>query len=253
MRRWLVLVGMLTLVGGCVTETTGGLPAPAPPQERVQAHLDLARGYLAQRDWNRARQPLEKALEIDPRSAEALTLMAVLYQSEGEPDLAEQYYRSALRFHPSHPQALNNFGTFLYGQGRFEEALKPLRKLVTDPTYPARAQAYENLGLTELRVGNREAAREAFLRALSLNSIQPRSSLELADLAFQDGELSTAKTYYEAFRSQARQTPRSLCLGVTLARAEGDSDSAASYALALSNLYPKSPEARTCVDGAGPR
>lgn len=250
MSRWIVLLGFCLLLAGCVTESTGGLPPPAPASERVQAHLDLARGYLAQGDWARARAPLEKALEIDPRSADALVLMAVLYQSEGEGPLAEEYYRRALRYNPSHAQALNNYGTFLYGQGRYADAVDPLRKLVQDPAYPARAQAYENLGMAELRVGNRDAGREAFLRSLSLNAGQPRANLELAALASEDGDLSAAERYYDAFRSQARQTPRSLCLGVSLARAGGDSDAAASYALALHNLYPDSPEARSCAAGA---
>ena len=87
------------------------------------------------------------------------------------------------------------------------------------------------------------------MRSLSLGAVQPRSSLELADMFFQDGDLSAAKGYYDAFRSQARQTPRSLCLGVSLARAEGDNDGAESYALALYNLYPDSPEARSCRNG----
>ena len=46
--------------------------------------------------------------------------------------------------------------------------------------------------------------------------------------------------------TQARQTPRSLCLGMKLAAKTGDSDSVASYALALNNLFPDSPEAAGC-------
>jgi len=239
---WLVL-------GGCVTESTGGLPDPAPKSERVQAHLDLARGYLGQGDTDRARTPLENALKIDPNSADALVLMAVLHQREGDTVLAEDSYKKALRHQPSHPQALNNYSTLLYSEGRYQEALKPLRRLVQDPEYPARAQAYENLGLTELKLNHREEAREAFERSLSLSFVQPRSSLELADLAFQDGEVAAAQGYFDDFRVQARQTPRSLCLGIELARAEGDSNQAASYAMALKNLYPNSLEAQRCGGG----
>ncbi len=249
MTRWSWLLAVWLLLGGCITESTGGMPDPAPKPERVQAHLDLARGYLAQGDTDRARSPLETALKIDPKSADALVLMAVLYQREGDATLAEDSYKKALRYHPSHPQALNNYATFLYSQERYEEAVEPLRKLVRNPDYPARAQAYENLGLTELKVGHREPAREAFLRSLSLSNDQPRSSLELADLAFQDGEVEAAQAYFDAFRVQARQTPRSLCLGIELARAEGDSNQAASYAMALKNLYPNSLEAQRCSGG----
>lgn len=238
----LLLLGALT---GCVTETTER--APAPKDVQLQAHLDLARGYLENRDFNRAREPLERALDIDPRSAEAATLMGVLYQSQNEPELAERYYRQALRNDPSFAMALNNYGTFLYGRGRFEDALDPLRRLCQDPDYRDRARAYLSLGLTELKVGNEDRARSAFERSLSFNTVLPRSALELAFLDFQDGDYAEANRYYGMFRERARQSPRSLCLGIDLARQAGNDDQRASYEIALKNLYPDSTEARSCL------
>ena len=137
------LIGLLwvVLVGGCVTETTGNLPEPATLNERVQAQLDLARGYLENRDFTRARSPLNRALEIDPRSVEANVLMGVLSQAESDPELAEQHFKSALRLEPDNAQALNNYASFLYAQQRYSEAVERLRKLVRDPDYRARSQA----------------------------------------------------------------------------------------------------------------
>lgn len=247
MIRGLCAAVWLAVLAGCVTTSTGGLPERATPDVRVGAHLDLARGYLEQRQWNRAREPLERALEINPRSTEALVLMAVLSENEGEPELADRYYRSALRSNPRHAQALNNYGTFLFAQGRHSEALVPLRTLVRDPAYRARAQAFENLGLAELAVGNRSEAKAAFERSLSLNAAQPQSLLELADFALQDGEIRAATDYFDGYRSLARQTSRSLCLGIRLAAATGNSDQQASYSIALRNLFPSSAEARSCA------
>lgn len=230
---------------GCVTETTER--APAPKDVQLQAHLDLARGYLENRDFGRAREPLERALEIDPRSAEAATLMGVLYQAQNEPELAERYYRQALRNDPAFAMALNNYGTFLYGRGRFEDALDPLRRLSRDPDYRDRPRAYLSLGLTELKVGNKDRARDAFERSLSFNTVLPRSALELAYLNFEDGDYAEANRYYGMFRDRARQSPRSLCLGIDLARQSGNDDQRASYEIALKNLYPDSTEARSCL------
>lgn len=242
------VVGLLAalLLAGCVTETTN-TRQPAPKSVQLQARLDLARGYLEQREFSRALDPLERALEIDPRSAEAHTLMAVVYQAQGEVNLAEEHYRQALRYEPSSAMALNNFGTFLYAQGRFEDALDPLRRLVQDPNYRERAVAYQNLGLTELKVGNRERAREAFERALSFNVVLPRSGLELAQIHYEAGEYQEASRYFDLFRERARQTPRSLCLGLRLAQRAGEEDRQASYELALKNLFPDSAEAKRCL------
>jgi type IV pilus assembly protein PilF len=243
------VVGLLVgvLLTGCVTETTG-TRSPAPREMQLRAQLDLARGYLEQREWARAREPLTRALEIDPRSAEAFTLMAVSYQGQREHELAEQYYRRALRVDPRNARALNNYGAFLFAEGRFREALEPLRTLVRDPSYPDRARAYESLGLTELQVGNSERAREAFERALSIDPQMPRSILELAAIAYGAGDLPRAGRHYDAFRATARQTSASLCLGLRLARAAGDDDQVASHELALRNLFPDSAEARACLN-----
>jgi type IV pilus assembly protein PilF len=235
------------LLAGCVTETTG-TRAPAPREVQLRAQLDLARGYLEQREWARAREPLSRALQIDPRSAEALTLIAVSYQGQQENELAEQHYRRALRADPRHARALNNYGAFLFAQGRYREALEPLRTLVRDPSYPDRARAYESLGLTERHVGNTERAREAFERALSIDPHMPRSTLELAGIAYRAGDLPGARRFYDTFRATAQQTPASLCLGLRLARAVGDVDQVASHELALRNLFPDSVEAQTCLN-----
>jgi len=246
MRLLLALVLTVSLPVACVTESTG--PSPAADAQRVQAQLDLARGYMEENNFGQARRPLNRALEIDPRNVEAHVLLGVVNQAEGDQDLAEASFRDALRVSPDDPQALNNYASFLYGQGRYDEAVKPLRRLVQNPSYPARAQAYENLGIAELRMGERDRAREAFRRALSLNLRQPRSSLELAMLAFEDGEYRQAQRFYDEFRALARQNARSLCLGLRLGRALDNADQVASYEMALRNLYADSPDAQQCVE-----
>jgi len=249
MNRWakFSLVAVLITLVGCVTESTGGLPDPAPPASRVIAQLDLARGYLEQGNMERARSSLNKALEIDDRSVEAHVLLAVLNAAESEWGIAERHFKTALSIDPNDAMALNNYGSFLFSRGRYEESVRYLSLLVQNTDYRARSQAYENLGLAQLKVDEKEAARDSFNRALQLSFSQPQSSLELAQLAYDDGDIERAGGHFDAFRAQAQQNARSLCLGMKIAQAQRDSDRMASYALALHNLFPDSPEASECV------
>jgi len=225
---------------GCVTEVSGGLPKPAPQGERVEAQLDLARGYLARRDFDRARGPLERALEIDPDHVEALVLSAVFYQAEKEYELTERYYRRALSIEPDNAQALNNYGSFLYARKRYEDAVVPLSELVKDTSYRARGQAFENLGLALLRVNDVQAAEDAFNRSIDLGLRQPQSSLELAHIAFERQDYPIASRRLTEYKTYAsRPSARGLCLELKLATATGDSNRMASASLALNNLYPK--------------
>ncbi len=244
--RWLLIAALAAMVGGCITTEEGGLPEPAPDDERVQAQLDLARGYQGNRDWGRARGPLQKALEINPRSADAHVLQSILYQAENEPTLAERALKRALSYEPNNPIALNNYGTFLYERGRFAEAAVQLAKVAADTEYPRRAQSYENLGLVLRKLDDDAGALEALERAVELNSRQARAHLEIADIRLIEGDVTAAQTHFDFFRRLARQTSRSLCLGMQISAAAGDDDGISSYAMALGNLYPDSAEASDC-------
>jgi type IV pilus assembly protein PilF len=234
---------LLMLVGGCVTEETGG-PKTATTQQKLQAFIELARGYLEKRDFNNARRPLEQALKVDPNSAEAHVLMASVYIADGDKQLAEREYKEALRSEPRNSMAQNNYGTFLFSEERYKDAMQHLKIAANDPSYARRGQAYENLGLTQLKLNEPADAEQSFLRALMLNSAQPRAALELADLYFKAGDFTRSKQYFESFNSMARPTSRSLWLGVRLSRVLDDQDQLSSYALALKNLFPESPEYR---------
>ena len=236
----LLLVSTCLLgLSGCVTEVTGGLPAPASQEERVQAQLSLARGYIEQREFTRARIPLQKALKADPNHVEALVLNGLLLGAENEYELAEKHYLRALKIEPRHAQALNNYGSFLYARGRYQEAADVLKRLVKDTGYRARAQAFENLGFAQLQVGDDLAAGAAFKRAIELNFRQPRSSLELAHLALKEGDLKNAESHLTTFKAYSKPNARSLCFEVQLANLTNNKDQAASASLALRNFYPE--------------
>ena len=239
-------IAVLLAIAGCVTESTGGLPNPAPKAERAQAQIAVGRGYISARSWANAKRSLQKAVELDPGSVEAHVLFAVVYDEQEEFELAETYYRKALRLDSSDPQALNNYGRFLFRRGRLDEAATRLQKVVKNTEYRARPQAYENLGLVEIARGNPEAAQAAFERALSLNPMQYSSALELGYMAFDRGEIGLAFQQYELFRTNAKPSARSLCLGMKLGAAANNPDQVASAAMALKNLFPKSREAAEC-------
>jgi len=241
-----VIAAILTMsvnLSGCAsTPTNTGPGEVGTTEERLRAHLDLAQGYLETGDINRAKRPLERAEELAPRSWEAQSLRARIMAREGDFELAERHFRQAIRDAGDEPRVRNDFGVFLYERGRYGEAVAQLSEAVAHPANPQRAIAYENLGLAQLRVGARTEARNAFNRAIMLRERMPVSLLELAELAFEASDFPQATTYFDRFRAMSRQTPRSLWLGIRLARIFDNSDAEASYALQLRNLYPSSAE-----------
>ena len=247
MTHKLVCFALLLLIGGCVSTVTEG-PKPASTQQKLSAYLDLARGYLEKQDYTNARRPLKEALRVDNSSAEAHVLMASVYLGDGDTKLAEQQYKEALRHEPKNAMAQNNYGTFLFAQEKYKDAAEHLKIAADDPNYGRRGQAYENLGLTQLKLNQPDAAQQSFLRALMLNVDQPRSDFELASLYFKAGDFNRCKQYFEAYNRLAKPTAASLWLGVRLSRVLSDQDGLSSYALALKNMFPNSPEYRLYRD-----
>jgi type IV pilus assembly protein PilF len=149
----------------------------------------------------------------------------------------------AISLNRSFSRARNNYAAYLYGQQRYQEAEEQLSEVVKDPLYNARPQAFLNLGLCRLKLGNAAGAEEAFKRTISMQRDNLVALLELAQLRLDAQDTREASVYYDEYRMRVRQqSARGLWLGIRLARITGDENAESSYALALRNLYPESPE-----------
>jgi type IV pilus assembly protein PilF len=236
----LLLVSLLT---ACVT--TGDvdpMKTDKGRKEAVNAYVQLGIAYIQQGDTQRAKVPLKNALDIDSSNADAHAALALAFQVEMEPKLADEHYRKALSQRPDDARLLNNYGGFLFEQKRYKDANEIYLKAAADNLYPERSRVFENLGLTALQLGQREQAKEYFQRSLRLSSRQPGALLEMAQLSYEDRAYVPARSYYDAYSELAPQNARSLLLGARLAEVFEDRDKAASLGLQLKRLYPASQE-----------
>lgn len=241
--RWCSLTALIAVLlfgaVGCVSQTTG----PEVDREAaLDTHYRLAMAYIDNRNRDSARHHIRKAFELDSGSAKAYAAQAMLFQLEGEMERAEDSFKSALRRDRDFAQARNNYGAFLYRQERYEEAYDQFAIVSENLDYDNRARALLSLGRAALKLGREERARAAFEHAFTLDSRLAPVLLELADISFKNKEYAQAKRYLDQYGQVARQSARSLLLGIKIERIFGNKDNEASYALALKNRFPYSDE-----------
>ncbi|MDM7858550.1 type IV pilus biogenesis/stability protein PilW [Thiopseudomonas acetoxidans] len=242
MLRTGILITFLSLLVGCVTSGPAQPMRTAEGREQArQAYIDLAVGYLREGMTGQAKVPLQNVLKINPNDSEALEILALVFQQEMEPELAEKNFKKALS-NKRDTRILNNYGSFLFEQERYDEAYNVFSEAAKDTMYLSRSRVFENLGMTALRLDRAEDAYHYFQRALRLDAQQPISLLELGTLSYERKDYIAARRYYESFVSISEHNAASLLLGVRLAKIFEDRDQAASLGLQLKRLYPASAE-----------
>lgn len=230
-------------LSGCISTTESVFTEEASPEKAVERRVSLARQYIGEGNWEAAKRNLQLANQIDSNSSQVHEAFALVYQSTGEIELAEDSFKKSIRLDKACSRCRNNYAAFLATQERYEEAEKQLDYVVKDTLYNARPMAFVNLGLCRQKLFDPQGAEEAFVRALSMDRTNRTALLEVANIRFEAGDYPSATQYYENYKRVARQqSARGLWLGIRLARASGDADAEASAALALSNRFPDSPE-----------
>jgi len=251
MRMRALLLGLLILTG-CVTTNETVFTNQESPELALKKRVELARAYIGQGNWENAKRNLKLAADIDPKNAEVYEAFALVYQSTGELEAAEENFRRALSLNGALSRARNNYAVFLFAQGRFAEAEKELEIVVRDTLYSGRPQAFTNLGLCRIRLKKNDAAIEALERALTMEQRNPLALFNLAELYYERKSFAKAQQFYQAYRKAVRiPTAGALWLGIRLARSLELSDERASLELALHNMYPNSVEAKAAKDLSG--
>lgn len=238
-----VLLFCLLSLSACVNTGNSTLGSNADREAALKTSVQLARTYLGEGNWEAAKRHLRTAMEIDKRNAEVHEALALVFQNTGELELAEEHFQKALRLDRNFSRARNNYGVFLYQEQRYQDAAEQLERVTEDILYENRRLAFINLGRCYRQLQELDAAERAFRRAWLMDKSSPIGLLELSEIHFLTGQVGQSRQHYEDYRRQVdQQSARGLWLGIRIARAYEDRDAVASYALALRNLYPTSPE-----------
>src|SRR5690606_35096664 len=96
--------------------------------------------------------PYTTPFRSDPTPAGAHAALALVFQTQMEPALADQHFRKALALRPGDARILNNYGTFLFEQKQYKQAYERYRQASEDALYSERSRVFENLGLTALEL-----------------------------------------------------------------------------------------------------
>lgn len=220
------------------------------PTEIARVRTSLAAQYIRDNSLDAAQRQLEKAFEADSRYAPAYDMMGVLLQQEGSAtnlEKADGYFKKAIALDGEFVQARNNYGVYLSQMKRYQDAVTQFEVAGSTLGYQGRISALENLGRTQLKLGNKQEATRAFLRALEGNRNSLIAHVELVDLLIEQGRINQAQQLYDETLSLIQgqsNSPRLLLQGIKLAAAQGDVQTRQQLAQQLLSSYPLSEEAK---------
>lgn len=242
-----ILLCSSLFLSACVTTIESRLTRKADPAKAVDNYTQLGLGYIGQGRYDRARARLNRALEINPDYAPANNAMALLLQSEREPELAEEYFLKSIDLDDEFSQGQFNYGMFLMQHNRYSEACKYLKNAADDVEYQQRAKASQNLGLCYYRNGQVDLAITTYERMLKANRFNTPVLVNLATLLFEKRRYDEAQHYYDRFaqiveRKQNQQSANSLWLGIKLGRINQDGAAVKKYAAQLKGDFSESSE-----------
>jgi Tfp pilus assembly protein PilF len=171
----LVLLGLALLSAGCSTQLTragsdgAGLSQQAAATRfpavtaQTRAAFERANRAIANEDWHEALYELHTLVEDQPDLSGPYLNLALVHRRQGDPELAEQFFRKTIEINPANLAAHNQYGIFLREQGRFREAeTSYLQALAVFEGHP---DTHRNIGvLYDLYMGDQPRALHHFNR-----------------------------------------------------------------------------------------
>jgi TolB-like protein/Tfp pilus assembly protein PilF len=150
-----------------VTDMDASFAAAWVGLAEIRGELFMTGAIGLQRYLDDAGLAVQRALELDPRSAGALAERARVMTAGGQAELAEQSFRTALQTEPHNSNVHDNYGEWLRMRGRLEEARTILEAgLEYDPLSP---NLLFQLGRVEMYLGNPEGNIEIGRKILEID------------------------------------------------------------------------------------
>lgn len=226
------------------TVTTVQQPDDADLKRRASARLQLASAYFADGKYQTALDELKRALEADPKMAEAYNLRGLSYAALGEDARAEENFRRALELSPRDADVMHNYGWYLCLRKRYAEAQAWFVEALAQPRYRDVSRTMLAQGVCEARAGQLAEAERTLMRAYGGDPTNGAIALNLAEVLFQRGDYERARFYVRRANTPPQNaSAQSLWLAARIEARAGNLPAANDIAQQLVSRFPKSNEA----------
>lgn len=240
MIHFLVLSITCWFLQGCVS--TGPAAPQTSEEDAAQANLNLGAAYLRQGRPELALEKLERALEQNPRLANAHSTIALVYDQLGEPGEAEDHYRRAVQLEPGNAAAANSYAVFLCRNDRWADAERYFNRAAENPRYTTPEAALTNAGVCARNAGDEAKAEEYFRAALARAPTFDDALYHMTDLAYQRENYLQARAFMQRYFGSAIPNPPMLWLCIQIEQRLDNADDAQRCAAQLRDRFPESEE-----------
>ena len=148
-----------------------------------------------------AESSLGRAVELNPKHAEAHYRLGVLAERQGKPKKGAEHYMNSVRADARIPYAYYNLGDLYFRNSKFEQARRVFKNGVdNNPDHP---ELHHGMGLAYVALDRKQEALVEFQEALRLKSSYPSALYNIGMTYVDLGDKARAKTYLEKFVNQA--------------------------------------------------
>jgi type IV pilus assembly protein PilF len=234
---------LLLLLCGCVS-TTANVPAETDDKAAARQYAQLGARYFRNGNYEMARDRLLRAIELDPRSADAHMTLALTYEQLDNERLAEQHHNLAVRYGPRNFNVRNAYAVFLCGRKRYDDAREQFRQAAAIPDNDDPEISLTNAGVCMAQKPDNEQAESFFREALEERPSYGEALIQMASLKYRTEDYLQARAFMQRFLATNKATPDARYLAVRTESALDDERASEEYANQLLREFPESAQAR---------
>ena len=220
-----------------------------------KAKASVARAKLAVNQINEgriadAKKNLEIANDYDSSSEFVYLAWSYYYQSVKDEKNAVIWYEKTISLFPESGTAHTNYGSYLCGLGKVDEAESHFLKAVAIPTYSDMSRTYEEAAVCAYQYNKVDKAKTYFERAMDYGGTSPTLLYSYAKFSYLNNDFEKADSLMIIFDKHVHNdNPAALLLKVKIATALGQYATAEIFGRKLIRKFPNSKEAKQYKQG----